>query len=177
MVQGARRMEALLKDLLDYTQVVSGDDARDGAADAGLILEYVVQNLGNTIAESQAEVTGEELPVLAVKEVHLLQLLQNLIGNALKYRGPDRPQIRITAVPEGDMWRFSVRDNGIGIAPQYTRQVFGLFKRLHGDSRYPGTGIGLAICQKIVERYGGRIWVESEGDGKGSNFLFTLPGS
>lgn len=175
MVQGARRMEMLLKDLLDYTQVVSSEDLANGATDTNLVFQDVVQNLSNSIQESAAIVTSERLPVVAVKEVHMLQLLQNLISNALKYRGANKPRIFVSATPEDTMWRFSVRDNGIGIAHQYTKQVFGLFKRLHGNSQYEGTGIGLAICQKIVERYGGRIWVESDGEGKGSNFLFTLP--
>ena len=177
MVQGARRMEMLLKDLLDYTQVVSSEDAASGPIDIKLVFEDVLQNLSKSIEESTAIVTSESLPLLAVKEVHMLQLLQNLIGNALKYRGSTRPRIHISAQQEDRMWRFSVRDNGIGIPTQYTKHIFGLFKRLHGNSQYEGTGIGLAICQKIVERYGGRIWVESDGEGKGCNFLFTLPGA
>jgi PAS domain S-box-containing protein len=177
MVQGARRMEMLLRDLLDYTQVVSSEDTSSGAVDANLVFQGVVQNLSKSIEESAAIVTSEDLPLVAVKEVHMLQLLQNLISNALKYRGSSKPRIHISAQAEENMWRLSVRDNGIGISSQYTKQVFGLFKRLHGNSHYEGTGIGLAICQKIVERYGGRIWVESDGEGKGSNFIFTLPGA
>jgi signal transduction histidine kinase len=116
--------------------------------------------------------------VLAVHEVHLTQLFQNLIGNALKYRGPEPPRIRVSAEVSaeslGGMWKLSVADNGIGIDPAYQGQVFGLFQRLHGGGKYAGSGIGLAICQKIVQRYGGRIWVESELE-RGSRFLFTLP--
>jgi PAS domain S-box-containing protein len=176
MVQGARRMEMLLRDLLDYTQVISGNDEDIEGVDAKVVLGRAVQNLQRAVDESGAIVEGEGLPVLAVKEVHLLQLLQNLIGNALKYRGSEPPHVELSAQPDGRMWLLSVRDNGIGIAAAYTKQIFGLFKRLHGNSQYAGTGIGLAICQKIVERYGGRIWVESEGEGRGSTFMFTLPG-
>jgi len=176
MSQGARRMELLLKDLLDYTQVVSVQDEKVEEIDTNSVLQGVLQTLGQVIADSGATIQTQPLPTLAVKEVHVLQLLQNLIGNALKYRGSDSPLITITANPDGPMWKLGVSDNGIGIAQQYTRQVFGLFKRLHGASQYEGTGIGLAICQKIVDRYGGRIWVESEGEGKGSTFWFTLPG-
>jgi len=102
---------------------------------------------------------------------------QNVIGNAIKYRGDAAPVIRAGAVYENGMWRLWVRDNGIAIAPQYAQQVFGIFKRLHPGEKYSGTGIGLAICQKIVHRYGGRIWVESQAAGTGSTFFFTLPGS
>ncbi len=136
------------------------------------------ENLSQAIKESEASLQVENLPVLSVREVHLLQLFQNLLGNALKYRSKAQPVIDIAAQRDGKMWRLSVKDNGIGIDQQYARQVFGLFKRLHGGgSQYEGTGIGLAICQKIVERYGGRIWVESEGEGLGCAFYFTLPGA
>ena len=176
MVQGARRMELLLKDLLDYTQVVSDNEGLAQTTDANVVLEDVQQNLCQTVASSEAEIDSRRLPQVAVKRVHLLQLFQNLISNALKYRSAAKPMVNISAEPDGMMWRFSIRDNGIGIAKEYRRLVFGLFKRLHGNSQYEGTGIGLAICQKIVERYGGNIWVESEGEGMGCNFLFTLPG-
>jgi light-regulated signal transduction histidine kinase (bacteriophytochrome) len=106
--------------------------------------------------------------------VHLQQLFQNLISNAIKYRGAEAPRVQISARAANGYWCFSVKDNGIGISPQYTTSVFRLFKRLHGRGEYPGTGVGLAICQKIVERNGGRIWVESQ-PGTGSDFRFTLP--
>jgi len=107
--------------------------------------------------------------------VHLQQVFQNLIGNSLKYRGDAPPRIRLSAKPEGGMWTLDLADNGIGIDPQYHHQIFGIFKRLHGSRKYAGSGIGLAICHKIVERYGGRIWVESQ-TGRGSKFFLTLPG-
>lgn len=176
MVQGARRMELLLKDLLDYTQVVSGEHGEVSGADVNVVLQDVINNLRQVIEESDAQIESiGPLPILAVKEVHLLQLLQNLIGNALKYRSALRPRICVSAVRDQKLCQVSVQDNGIGIAPQYTKQVFGLFKRLHGNAQYEGTGIGLAICQKIVERYGGHIWAESKGEGKGCTFSFTLP--
>jgi light-regulated signal transduction histidine kinase (bacteriophytochrome) len=115
------------------------------------------------------------LPVLRMHEVHVRQLFQNLIGNSLKYRRETTLHIHVSARQEKSMWVLSVGDNGIGIDPQYGKQIFGLFKRLHGGGKYSGSGIGLAICHKIVERYGGRIWVESE-LGKGSTFLFAVPG-
>jgi len=115
-----------------------------------------------------------ELPSVPVEAVHLQQLFQNLISNAIKYRSPEAPRVEISAAEANGYWCFSVKDNGIGINPKYSQSVFRPFKRLHGHDEYPGTGIGLAICQRIVERYGGRIWVESE-PGHGSNFKFTIP--
>ena len=170
-VNGARRMEALLKDLLFYSRVSSGPDGRE-IVDANHALEIALLNLEGAIRDSDAAIEASGLPELAIPELHLVQLLQNLISNAIKYRGTDPPRIQVQAHRDGPRWRFSVRDNGIGIEPQYLTQIFGVFKRLHGQE-YEGTGIGLAMCQKIVERNGGRIWVESE-PGKGSTFLFTL---
>lgn len=112
---------------------------------------------------------------MAVHEIHLTQPFQNVIGNALKYRGEEPPVIRIQAEAVDDWWKISVADNGTGVDADYREQIFGLFQRLHGGAKYSGSGIGLAICQKIVQRYGGRIWVESE-PGHGSTFHFTLPG-
>jgi light-regulated signal transduction histidine kinase (bacteriophytochrome) len=119
-------------------------------------------------------VTHDPLPEVWMGATHLQQLLQNLISNALKYRNQDLPRIHISAVNLGAAWRFSVKDNGIGIDAKYKEVIFGVFKRLHRDQKYTGTGIGLAICQRVVERYGGRIWVESE-PGRGSTFFFTVP--
>ncbi len=176
-VQGARRMELLIADLLAYTRAVDIAHSEVSPIDASRAFDQATENLKSAVEEAGAIIERTEFPVLLVQEVHLLQLFQNLIGNAIKYRSDAPPQVRVSA-EEGElgMWKFCVQDNGIGIDPQYTQQVFGLFKRLHGgDSKYEGTGIGLAICQKIVERYGGRIWVESAGAGKGSAFCFTLP--
>jgi light-regulated signal transduction histidine kinase (bacteriophytochrome) len=173
-VDSAHRMEGLLKDLLAYTQAA---DAPQGAAaftDANEVVRKTLSIFEARIAESGGRVDCDPLPVLAVHEVHLTQLFQNLIGNALKYRGPEPPRIHVSAEHLGGMWKLSVADNGIGIDPAYQGQIFGLFQRLHGGGKYSGSGIGLAICQKIVQRYGGRIWVESELE-RGSRFLFTLP--
>lgn len=176
-VQGAKRMEELLKDLLCYVQVVNTTGDEIMHCNANEIVEQALQNLETLIAESGASINCGDLPAeLPVKPVHLLQLFQNLIGNALKYRGEVTPEVSITATRYEGGWGFNVYDNGIGVEPQFARHIFGVFKRLHnGSSKYSGTGIGLAICQKIVERYGGRIWVESEGEGRGSLFSFTIP--
>jgi signal transduction histidine kinase len=173
-VSGARRMEALMNDLLSYVQAARGADEEQPVADSNQILNKTLSNLQTAIQESGASVSSDGLPVVPVHSVHLEQLLQNLIGNAIKYRSEAPPRIEIAAQRSPQEWTFYVKDNGIGIDPQYAKQVFGIFKRLHSSESYSGTGIGLAICQKIVERYGGRIWVESE-LGKGATFCFTLP--
>jgi len=111
-----------------------------------------------------------------MRNAHLVQLFQNLISNAIKYRKPEPLQIHISAVPHAGGWLFRVQDNGMGIDPQYQQQVFGIFKRLHGQEEYPGTGMGLAICRRILDQHGGRIWVESKA-GEGATFLFTVPGA
>lgn len=176
ILTGARRMDALLQDLLDYVKVGQEGKVERGPGDCRSALETVLLNLEASIVQTGARISHGDLPVVAVPEAQLVLLFQNLISNALKYRGADPPIVRIDAEPgDGGRWRFSVRDNGIGIEPRYLGRIFGVFKRLHGDE-YPGTGIGLAICTRIVERYGGRIWVESE-PGRGSTFLFTLPGA
>ena len=174
IVDGAARMNSLLKDLLAYTHITGERDDTTVRTDCGRVMKEVLKNLSSAIEESQAQITYDPLPAVVASPVHLLQLFQNLVGNAIKYRGEAVPVIHVSAVAEGGKWVFSVKDNGIGIEPQHTTRIFGLFKRLHGRDRYSGTGLGLAICQKIVERYGGRIWVESE-VGKGSTFLFTWP--
>ena len=174
-LQGARRMEMLLKDLLAYTQVVNYAAEELALVDANAIFEKALSNLGTSIREAGAVVTRGELPALRIQEIHLLQLFQNLIGNAIKYRSETAINVRVTCEPQGEFWKICVQDNGIGIAPAYASHIFGIFKRLHNSDKYAGTGIGLAICQKIVERYGGRIWVESE-EGHGSTFCFTIPG-
>jgi light-regulated signal transduction histidine kinase (bacteriophytochrome) len=124
--------------------------------------------------ETGAEIVHHELPKVMGNRSQLIQLFQNLLGNALKYRGNAAPRISVSAVAKGNMWAFAVRDNGIGIEPQYFERIFAIFQRLHTRDEYPGTGIGLALCKKIVERAGGTIWLESEA-GAGSTFHFTLP--
>lgn len=177
-VEGARRMQALITDLLAYTQAVNEnkEPPREPTA-ADLALDLTLTNLRTAIEESGATIKREPLPKLLVEEVHLVQLFQNLVGNALKYRGEVAPVIHICADREGEKWRISVCDNGIGIAPEYADRIFGLFRRLHTTESYSGTGLGLAICQKIIHRYGGRIWVESDGEGRGSTFRFIVPGA
>jgi PAS domain S-box-containing protein len=173
IVGGAHRMEELLKDLLSYSQVgsaVEGPAAPVGCTD---VLIKVLLNLHASVEQSGAQVTWNGLPTVPAHEIRLVQLFQNLVSNAIKYRRPEPPSIHVEATRRPDDWLFSVRDNGIGIKPEYVHQVFGIFKRLHG-SKYPGTGIGLAICQRIVESYGGRIWLESKPE-VGSTFYFTLP--
>jgi light-regulated signal transduction histidine kinase (bacteriophytochrome) len=173
LTEGGRRLAMLINDLLAYTRAgaTEGDITIQSAA---IVLQYTLSGLAEAIRESNASVTYDPLPDVYMGEAHLQQVLQNLIGNALKYRTEAAPQIHISATDLGAMWRFSVQDNGIGIDPSYKEKIFGVFKRLHRDHKYSGTGIGLAICQRVVERYGGRIWVESE-PGDGSTFYFTVP--
>ncbi len=166
-------MELLLRDLLDYSQLGAVTGERPGLVDCAAVMEKVLLNLRVSIEQNGASVTFDHLPTIQAHEIRLVQLLQNLVGNGIKYRRSDPPLIHVTARRRETDWLFSVCDNGIGIKPEYTQQVFGIFKRLHGNT-YPGTGIGLAVCQRIVERYGGRIWVESR-PGEGSLFCFTLP--
>ncbi len=173
-VQAAQRLEALLNDLLLYTQTDEDPQPVDSPLDANAVLANTLAMFDRLLAENRTRVESDVLPRLRVHEVHLQQIFQNLIGNSLKYRSDAPPAIYVSAERQGEMWQFHVADNGIGIDPQYHAQVFGLFKRLHGNRKYAGSGMGLAICQKIVERYGGRMWVESE-VGKGSKFFFTLP--
>lgn len=175
-VQGANRMEMMVRDLLAYTLAASersGEEITLVSTEA--VLHRVLLNLEASILESGAVIERTPLPPVLVSEVHLLQIFQNLIGNAIKYRHKDRPpRITVSATEAADMVTFSIADNGIGIPEDYQRQVFGLFKRLHTADQYAGTGIGLAICQRLVQRYGGQIWVESK-QGQGSTFRLTLP--
>jgi len=173
VINGAHRMEVLLKDLLAYSQVGSLGDGPAAPVVVSEALRKALLNLQASVDQNQALVTWNGLPTVQAHEIRLVQLLQNLVGNAIKYRGSDRPQVHIDAERQLGEWRFSVKDNGIGIKPEYMQQIFGIFKRLHG-SNYPGTGIGLAICERIVKSYGGQIWVESS-PGEGSTFYFTLP--
>jgi light-regulated signal transduction histidine kinase (bacteriophytochrome) len=143
--------------------------------DAGQCLSAALANLAESIAESAAQIRFDDLPSLHVHATHLQQLFLNIVGNAVKYRRTSvKPEIQISAERRDETWLFSVRDNGIGIAHEYHDRIFGIFKRLHTSYEYSGTGIGLALCLRIVEHYHGRIWVESE-PGKGSIFFFTLP--
>jgi light-regulated signal transduction histidine kinase (bacteriophytochrome) len=144
------------------------------AVNADLALDGALKNLERLIDENGAIVIRSHLPEVRVQEFQLEQLFQNLIGNAIRYRSSEVPRVEVSASRDGEGWRFCVRDNGIGIDPQYKEQIFGIFKRLHTKGEYPGTGMGLAICQRIVDRLGGRIWVESA-LGKGSTFCFTIP--
>jgi two-component system CheB/CheR fusion protein len=173
-VQGALRIEALLKALLAYWEVSEREQGGFASIDCGAVLAKALLNLQAAIAQSGAMVTSDPLPTVVAEEVMLMQLFQNLISNSIKYRGGEAPRIHVSAQRDAEGWLFAVRDNGIGIDPQDTDRVFGMFKRLHG-SEIPGTGIGLAICKKVVERKGGRIWVESE-TGRGATFKFTIPG-
>jgi len=138
------------------------------------IVARAMANLAVAIKESGAVVSPDGLPTVPADGSELTQVFQNLIGNAIKFRSERRPEVRIAAERRGDEWLFSVRDNGIGIPAEFTGKIFVIFQRLHGRDKYAGTGIGLSICKKIVERHGGRIWVESE-PGNGSTFYFTLP--
>ena len=171
---GATRMEQLVRDLLAYTQVTRLA-APSEPVDTNRALGASLQDLEAAVTSSGAEIAADRLPSVRMHDTHLKQIFQNLIGNAIKYRDPERPpQIRIGAETRNGACVFRVEDNGIGIEPEYKEQIFGLFTRLHTADQYSGTGIGLAICQRIVERYGGRIWAESE-PGKGSTFRFSVP--
>jgi signal transduction histidine kinase len=173
IINGARQMRQLLTDLLSYAQAGREAEESTELVDLDLVLQQVMDNLEMAIAESGAAVTCEPLPAVHAHGAHFVQVFQNLIGNAIKYRGERPLSIHIFAEKLNDEWRFAVVDNGMGIDPKYHQQVFGVFKRLHREA-IPGTGIGLAICQRVVNRYGGRIWVESQTD-EGSTFYFTLP--
>jgi signal transduction histidine kinase len=173
LYRAARQMEQLINDLLTYTKTAQAHSEPLEPTSAHKVLDRVLGTLEPEIRAQRCTVSSEQLPTVLAHEIHVQQLFQNLIGNAMKYRSEIDPEIEIRAEAKGPDWLFSIRDNGIGIEPQYTTQVFGIFKRLHGH-KYPGTGIGLAICQRIVDGYGGTIWVESE-PGQGSTFRFTLP--
>ncbi len=170
---GTKRMRELLADLLAYAEIGAKFDEPAHPVDLNFVVQTVRESLAFAISESGAEITVFGLPVIRGFESHFIPLFQNLIANAIKYRGDQPPQIDISTARTKDHIRICVRDNGMGIDPEYHSKIFVAFKRLHGK-RIPGTGIGLAICQRVVERYGGRIWVEST-LGHGSNFIFTLP--
>jgi signal transduction histidine kinase len=171
--EGALRMQVLIQDLLAFSRV--GRSGTPGAkVDCNAVMQDVLKTLGPAVEESGAIVTCSELPVVWGERTQIAQVLQNLIGNAIKFRGTEPPRISVQAEKEESHWLFRVADNGIGIPAESVDNIFVVFQRLHGRTEYAGNGIGLAICKKIVERYGGRIWVESQVGG-GSTFKFTLP--
>ncbi len=174
-VEGALRMQTLVRDLLAFSRV--GHNGVAGKhTDCNSVIREALLNLKALIEDSGAVVTHDPLPNVAAERTQLLQVFQNLIGNAVKFRSKEAPAIRVSAEQQGTHWLFAVADNGIGIAPQYKDLIFVIFQRLHAREEYSGNGVGLAICKKIVEHFGGRIWVESD-PGHGSIFRFTLPAS
>jgi PAS domain S-box-containing protein len=174
IVDGATRMKQLIEDLLAYSRVGTRDK-NFKPVDGEAPLKRALTNLRAAIQDSGATVTQDQLPRIHCDEVQFAQLFQNLIGNALKFRAPDKaPAVHVGVAEREQEWEFMVRDNGIGIEPQYFERIFMVFQRLHNKGEYPGTGIGLAIVKKVVERHGGRIWVQSE-LGAGTTFHFTMP--
>lgn len=173
-VEGAMRMENLFRDLRIYIQASNAEYAGGEEADASEVLKKTLGTLEVAIKESGASVTSTRLPIVPLHEFQLEQIFQNLIGNAIRYRSANPPCIHVSARLRDNEWLFSVQDNGIGIDPKFKEKIFGIFRRLHSAAEYPGTGMGLAICRRIIERAGGRIWVQSE-FGRGSTFSFTIP--
>ena len=174
IVENAERMEKLIHDLLDFSRVDARGSDFFGIISCDAALDDATQNIRSLIEESGATIERESLPMVQADPVQLARLFQNLLVNSIKYRSEELPHIRITAKEAGNEWHFAVKDNGIGIEPQYAEKVFGIFRCLEPRDRTSGSGMGLAICRKIVTRHEGRIWVESE-LGKGATFLFTLP--
>jgi PAS domain S-box-containing protein len=173
IVEGVERMQELIRDLLTYSRVGRERPRADPVA-MGPLVARVLEGLHTAVDESGARVDVGDLPTVRGDPTQLQQLMQNLAANALKFTGDELPVVRISAVPDGQAWQFAVADEGIGIDPRYAERVFEVFQRLHGPEDYPGTGVGLAICRTIVERHGGRIWVEPA-EPRGSVFRFTLP--
>jgi len=172
-LDGAERMRHLIRDLLAISRVDT--QGREPApTDTGRVLNRVLRDLGEALREDGAEVTLDEMPVVLADESQLAQVFQNLVSNAVKFRSEQPCRVHIGAARDNGEWRFSVRDNGIGVPMQHADRIFAPFQRLHSRSEYPGTGIGLALCKKIVERHGGRIWVESQ-PGEQTTFWFTIP--
>ncbi len=173
-VEGAERMSTLIRDLLSYSRIdTRGSELQP--TDSEESLEFALRNLRSAIEQSGATVTHDPLPIVSADKTQLTQLFQNLIGNAIKYRSPDRAvKIHISARSENGLWLFDVQDNGIGFEQQYENKMFLIFQRLHSRDKYPGTGIGLAICKRIIDRHGGHIWAVGE-PGKGAKFSFTIP--
>ena len=175
VVTSARQMSTMIADLLPYARTLS-EDLPTESLRISQVLGWAVNNLGLAIQSSGAEIfyNPDSLPTVRGNKLALVQLFQNLLGNAIKYRSSEPPRIEISAEQKNDSWRFWVRDNGIGIAPVYHERIFTLFQRLHTREQHAGTGVGLALCRKIVQAHGGKIWVESE-EGKGATFIFSLP--
>jgi light-regulated signal transduction histidine kinase (bacteriophytochrome) len=174
VVDGAGWMHQLLQGLLEYSRVEIRPAAK-APTQMDTALEQALGNLGAAIAETGARVTSGPLPFAPADDLQMVQLFQNLVGNAIKFRRPDvPPEVRVDVTTRDSEWVFAVRDNGIGIDLRHANRIFAIFQRLHRRQEYPGAGVGLAICKKIVERHGGRIWVESPQEG-GTAFLFTLP--
>ena len=174
IVDGVQRMHVLLNDMLAYSRVTTQEAARPHThCRMEAALQLAIANLEAAIRDSEAQITYDPMPTVLADESQVAQVMQNLISNAIKYRGDEPPRIHVSARANDSEWVFAVHDNGIGIESKYHERIFGIFKRLHGKDK-PGTGMGLAICKKIVERHGGRIWVEST-PGSGSVFQFTIP--
>ena len=171
-VEGAERMKTLINDLLTYSRIGTRGKEME-IVNMESVLDRAVGNLELAVEDASATITHDPLPEVRADEIQMVQLMQNLIANAIKFHGDEPPRVHIAARREGKMWQFSIRDNGIGIEAQHRERIFVIFQRLHGQDEYPGTGIGLSVCRKIVERHGGRIWVESERT-RGSTFFFTL---
>ncbi|UBU12303.1 sensor histidine kinase [Nonomuraea gerenzanensis] len=173
-VDGAKRMQLLINDLLDFSRVgrVTGEKSD---IDSGAALDRALENLSATVEDAGATVTRDELPRLRANELQLTQLFQNLIENAVKFRSEAPPRVHIGVRRDGEMWEFSCADNGIGVEPKYADRIFLIFQRLHARDVYPGTGIGLALCRKIVEYHGGQLWLDGDSDGHGATFRWTLP--
>ena len=172
-VDGARRMQNMIQSLLSYSRVGTRGKPFE-PTECESVFEQALANLKLTIDESGAGVTHDPLPRVTADETQLIQLFQNLLANAIKFRGEEQPRIHVSAKEDSNECLFSVSDNGIGIDPEYFDRIFVIFQRLHGREEYPGTGIGLSVCKRIVERHGGRIWVESQ-PGEGSTFHFAIP--
>ncbi|HVN52778.1 MAG TPA: PAS domain S-box protein [Anaerolineaceae bacterium] len=171
-VDGAARMQHLINDLLSYSRV-GRRESRFNPVDLNRVYTQVVSNLSVAIQEKKGEVTCDPLPTILGDELQLAQVFQNLIANGLKFHAQDAPRVHVSAFRKGDYWTLVVKDHGIGIDPEHHERIFGIFQRLHGVNEYPGTGIGLAICKKIIERHHGKIWVESQPN-DGASFHFTL---
>jgi signal transduction histidine kinase len=172
-VDGANRMQTLINDLLTYSRVGTKGKPFQ-TTDCNEVFSEALLNLSAATEESGAIITSDNLPTVMTDKTQMVQLIQNLVANAIKFRNKDRPRIHVSSEQKNSTWVFSVSDNGIGIDSQYYERIFAIFQRLHGKTEYPGTGIGLAVCKRIVERHGGRMWVDSE-CGKGSRFYFTTP--